>query len=208
MIGTLGTALFVVVLLNAVNFMDGSNGLAAGAVAVALAGLGYAALRTGHPAAAALAFTCAAANLGYLAWNFPGGRLFQGDVGALFSAMVLAGVGVIVATPGDSGATVSPYLVVFAALPLLVDVLLTLAVRIRNRERLFHAHRRHLYQLWLARTGRSHAALAWRVWVLTAATTGVGLVLEIYAADARLPVLAITTLFLGLAWAAYRRRLT
>jgi hypothetical protein len=50
--------------------------------------------------------------------------------------------------------------------------------------------------------------LAWRVWVLTAATTGVGLVLEIYAADARLPVLAITTLFLGLAWAAHRRRLT
>ena len=90
--GALGTALWIVVATNTVNFMDGANGVAGGALAVALGALGLGALGAGEPAVAAAALTGAAANLGYLPWNL-GGRLFQGDAGALFSGLPAGGAG-------------------------------------------------------------------------------------------------------------------
>jgi UDP-N-acetylmuramyl pentapeptide phosphotransferase/UDP-N-acetylglucosamine-1-phosphate transferase len=116
-----------------------------------------------------MAFVAAA--LGFLPWNLRH-RVFQGDVGAFFSALVIGGLGLVLA----SREAVTPFLVVFTALPLITDVPVDRSVvRARRRERLFEAHRDHLYQLWLRSTGRPHLALAVRVWALTALTTGIGL---------------------------------
>ncbi len=92
--GALGTALWIVVATNAVNFMDGANGVAGGALTVALAALGLGAMAEGEPMVAAVALAGAGANAGYLPWNL-GGRLFQGDAGALFSGFLLAGLAVV-----------------------------------------------------------------------------------------------------------------
>jgi UDP-N-acetylmuramyl pentapeptide phosphotransferase/UDP-N-acetylglucosamine-1-phosphate transferase len=209
LLGTAGTVLFLVVLLNAVNFMDGSNGLAPGAGVVALTGLALSGIWTtveGGPqtpaAAAGVALAAAGAGLGLLAWNGPG-RVFQGDAGALFTAAMIGGVGLLLAQAGVT----TPYFVVFTVLPMLTDVLLTLLSRARRRQSLFVAHREHLYQLWLDATGRSHAALAWRFWALTAACTFGGMVVDFYFTEWTAPALAAGVAALSAGWVLARREM-
>lgn len=202
-LGALGSGLFVLVLLNAMNFMDGSNGLAPGVGAVSLAGLAIAAFWSDEAALGWAALAGAAAGLGFLPWNLRG-RVFQGDVGALFTAALIGAIGLRLASTGAA----TPYLVVFTALPLLTDVLLTLVVRARRRARLAQAHREHLYQLWLQATGRTHGALAVRVWALTAACTAAGLALERYAPEWSAAGLAVAVVVLSTAWVRMRGRLS
>ena len=206
-VGTAGTVLFLVVVLNAVNFMDGANGLAPGAAVVALSGLALSGIWTaleGGPqtsaAAAAIALAAAGAGLGLLPWN-AGGRVFQGDVGALFSGAMIGGVGLLLAQEGVT----TPYFVVFTVLPMLTDVLLTLLSRARRRQSLFTAHREHLYQLWLDATGKSHLALAWRFWALTAVCTFGGMVVDFYFTDWTALVLAAAVAALTVGWVVLRR---
>ena len=168
--GVAGTALWLVVLTNAVNFVDGADGLAPGAVIIALLGLGVAAAMTGQSGVAIAALVGAAAGLGFLPWNLPTHRLFQGDAGALFSGFFVAGLAVLATAPMQ-GRPLSAYLAPFATLPILADVLLTLLARARARKPLLNAHREHLYQLWLDRSGASHTALSIRYWAIMAAFT-------------------------------------
>ena len=172
-VGVLGSALWLVVVANAVNFMDGSDGLAAGSVAIALLALGLVSLLGGAPVLAAAAITGAAALLGFLPWNLPIGRLFQGDAGSLFGGFLLAALALVGA--GADGRGAAPlWLIPTALTPFLTDVLLTLLVRAREKKRLFDAHREHNYQLWLTATGQSHAALAFRMWGLVAVYAAAG----------------------------------
>ncbi|MBL8551871.1 MAG: hypothetical protein JNJ73_17925 [Hyphomonadaceae bacterium] len=159
----LGSALFVFTLTNAVNFMDGANGLAMGSVAIANFFLGWLALMSGQPATAALAFCGAAALAGFLFWNLPAGRLFAGDSGALFAGAVAAFTSLLYLA--ESGA--SPLLPAMLFFPLLADVLLTLAYRLGKGEPLLEGHRDHLYQVAI-RAGMSHVGASLRYWLLTA----------------------------------------
>lgn len=201
-----GTALWLVVTINAVNFMDGSNGLIAGSLAVVLAGLGLGALAGGQPVLPVALLGAAAACLGFLPWNFPKARLFQGDAGALFLGALAAGVAVAAA-----GATRGRPLDLFAAptalLPLLTDVLLTLLARARRRLPLLDAHRDHLYQRWLSAHGGDHAALAWRVWLVMAVYTAGAAVAALAAAPAPLLTFLVGLLIAIGGWLALDRGL-
>jgi UDP-N-acetylmuramyl pentapeptide phosphotransferase/UDP-N-acetylglucosamine-1-phosphate transferase len=164
-VGGAGSAFFIVLVVNAVNFMDGSDGLAAGGMALmflALAGL--LAVRGDGPAAS-LALFAGAANLGFLPFNFPRAQLFQGDAGSLFSGFLLAALAVAAAGPKGLGPVplvVAPTLL----LPFLADVLFTLLRRARAGRPLLKAHAEHLYQRWRARRGGDHVALAGRMLLL------------------------------------------
>ncbi|MBQ1540836.1 hypothetical protein C5708_03420 [Caulobacter sp. CCUG 60055] len=205
-VGGLGTVLWIVTFSNAVNFMDGANGLAPGALIVVFAGLAVAAGLHGAPLIAVAAMIAAAAGLGFLPWNHPGGRLFQGDVGALFSGFFAAGLAVLAAGRNDDG-PLSLYFVVLAGLPLLTDVLLTLLDRARARLSLFQAHRGHVYQRWLDRGGRTHGALAWRAWLVMAAFTLAALAMEAAPRGWRPVIFAAGVATAAAGWAALRRRL-
>ena len=203
-VGAAGSALWIVVATNAVNFIDGANGVAGGALAVALGALGLGALAQGEPAVAAAALAGAAANGGYLPWNL-GGRLFQGDAGALFSGFLFAGLSVV-AERGGRGLYI--YFGPLALLPLLTDVLLTLLVRARRGSSLLAAHRDHLYQLWLSRTGRPHGALAWRVAAIMGAYGGYALLVQRAPAGWRLALFGCGLAVCVAGWVGWRRRLT
>lgn len=203
-VGALGTALWLVVVANAVNFMDGANGLAPGAVAIASLAFGGAAFVCGAAGLGAAALIGAAALLGLLPWNL-GGRLFQGDAGALFSSVWLACLAVIGAS-NQASAVVPIWTAPLALLPMLTDVLLTLLHRAYHRRPLLDAHREHLYQLWLGATSKPHAALAWRIYLIM---IGYGLA----AANLhRLPpamqtiAFALAVVVSTVAWASLRRR--
>jgi Fuc2NAc and GlcNAc transferase len=204
--GVLGTTLWLVVATNAVNFMDGANGLAAGCVAIAFAALAVAGFSHGQLAVAAAALAAAAGLAGFLPWNLPAGRLFQGDVGALFSGFLLAGLAVVAAT-ADPSRALSLYFVPFALTPFLTDVLATLVIRARRGASLMEAHRDHLYQQWLIRTEKSHGALAVRAWGLTAAYATLGLLTETLPSGWQGPVFAGGAVTCVAGWILVRRRL-
>lgn len=162
-----GTVLWLVVATNAVNFMDGANGLVAGSLAIAATGLGLTVLNGGSGLVAMGFLALAGACLGFLPTNFPKAKLFQGDAGALFAGSLIAMLAVIGAVDGAFPLWSGP----IALMPILADVLLTLIVRASRRERLLQAHRDHLYQRWLAARGGSHPRLAARFWAITGAFT-------------------------------------
>jgi UDP-N-acetylmuramyl pentapeptide phosphotransferase/UDP-N-acetylglucosamine-1-phosphate transferase len=151
----------VLLFVNAWNFMDGIDGIAAwAAVAVCTSVL---AVATGASGAlvATIAMGLLAACLGFLPLNFPKARAFMGDCGSHALGFGLAVL--VLASPRVETAGV----VLVASAAFLVDVLGTLVLRARDGERLASAHRRHLYQL-VTRSGYSHArvTMAYAAWML------------------------------------------
>ncbi|MGE3791643.1 MAG: hypothetical protein AB7H66_14665 [Hyphomonadaceae bacterium] len=162
-VGVAGTALWVFTLINAVNFMDGSNGIAMGSVAVGLVGASLIAFVDGAVGAGACALCGAAALAGFLVWNFPSGRLFAGDSGALFAGALAAFTCLILIEQAQMSVFVAPTLF----FPLLADVLLTLLYRARRKQFLLDGHAEHIYQIAL-HSGWSHARIAVVYWIAMA----------------------------------------
>jgi len=169
-VAVLGSALWIFTLVNSVNFMDGANGLAMGSVAVGLLGLAAVAGVSGVWQALAAALLGAAALVGFLVWNFPRGRLFAGDAGALFAGTLAALTALVVVQEGAVSPAVPPLLF----FPLLADVLLTLLWRVRQRRDWLRPHADHLFQIAL-RAGWSHRRVALVYWVVSAHCAAVGL---------------------------------
>lgn len=69
---------------NAINIIDGFNGLSGSTVAIMAAGLSVIALQGGDMFLAMAGALCIGATLGFLALNYPRGKLFLGDGGAYF----------------------------------------------------------------------------------------------------------------------------
>ena len=89
------TILWVVAVANAVNLVDGLDGLAAGMIAIAAASFFVYMIRTpstfGDASAAALlsAITVGVC-VGFLPWNFYPAKIFMGDSGSLLLGMLLS----------------------------------------------------------------------------------------------------------------------
>jgi UDP-N-acetylmuramyl pentapeptide phosphotransferase/UDP-N-acetylglucosamine-1-phosphate transferase len=159
----IGTALWVFVLVNSVNFLDGVNGLAMGSMAIALAALGFISLMLGAPTGAGIGICAAGALCGFLVWNFPFGRLFAGDSGALF----VGALGALTSLLVIRRTGLSPFVPPIVFFPILADALLTLAWRLARGAKLLEGHAEHVYQL-LRRSGWSHTRVSLAYWAATA----------------------------------------
>ena len=80
---------------NAVNIIDGFNGLASGSLLIMLAAFAFVADRVGDGLVFGLAILYGALVLGFFVVNFPLGKIFLGDGGAYFSGFLLAALGVL-----------------------------------------------------------------------------------------------------------------
>ncbi len=89
------TVLWLVGISNAVNFIDGIDGLAGGVGVLSSLTMVVVALFTGQPQAALLAALLAGACLGFLIYNTNPAKIFMGDSGALFIGFTLACLGVV-----------------------------------------------------------------------------------------------------------------
>ena len=139
---SLGWILFAT---NAVNFMDGLNGLVAGSCALASLVLAGLAAGMGGWFVYAAGGLLGAGLLGFLPFNFPRARIFLGDVGSQFCGFVLAVL--TVAAGRFQGVELSVLLVPMLLMGLLYDVAFTLIRRAIAGERVTQPHRSHLYQI-------------------------------------------------------------
>lgn len=152
-VGWLGIPLTLVWILfatNAMNFIDGLNGLAASVALVASAFLAYIAATHDGWFAYFAALLLAAGLVGFLPFNFPRARIFMGDVGSQFCGFVLAMLAVVASR--FEGVELSFLIVPMLLSGVLFDVSFTLVRRALAGERITEAHRGHLYQV-AARAG-------------------------------------------------------
>lgn len=80
---------------NAINIIDGYNGLAGGFAVIVLAALAYVAYLVGDPLVFTVALALTGALLGFLIWNWPSGKIFLGDGGAYLLGFLLAELSVL-----------------------------------------------------------------------------------------------------------------
>ncbi len=107
--GHLVSIVWMVGLMNAINFLDNMDGIVGGVSAIcALAFAGLLSL-WGRPHEALFALGLAGATLGFLRYNFAPARIFLGDTGSLFLGYALGALGLISAStgPGVSGVLAS-----------------------------------------------------------------------------------------------------
>ena len=90
---------------HAINIIDGLNGLAAGCVALMLAGLAAIAWQVGDVMVMKLCLWGVAALIGFLLLNFPFGRIFLGDGGAYLAGFWLAECAVLLLNRNPSVST-------------------------------------------------------------------------------------------------------
>lgn len=145
--------LWILGLSNAMNFMDGIDGLVAGTAVISSLFFMAISHHLGSSFVYITGYAILAGALGFLFWNFQPAKIFMGDVGSVFLGFVLAVLAIIAAKYDTSRVS-------FLVMPLLVfniifDAVFTFIRRAIRGEKVMQAHRTHLYQL-LVRDGFTH----------------------------------------------------
>ncbi|WP_078550383.1 glycosyltransferase family 4 protein [Litchfieldia alkalitelluris] len=84
------TILWIVGITNAINLIDGLDGLAAGVSSIALITISGMAIIMGNSFVVAMGFILLGSTLGFLIYNFHPAKIFMGDTGALFLGYMIA----------------------------------------------------------------------------------------------------------------------
>ncbi|HYU35468.1 MAG TPA: MraY family glycosyltransferase [Thermoanaerobaculia bacterium] len=152
--GPVVSLLWIVGVTNAINLIDGLDGLASGVVAIiATSVLAYSILQ-GNAGTVLLMAATAGSCLGFLRHNWEPAKIFMGDSGSLTLGFLLAAATVHSSLKAPAAVAI---LVPILALGLpVIDTLLVMAVRFLDRPhsppaerflRMFHADRQHLHHL-------------------------------------------------------------
>lgn len=186
---------FLIWSMNAYNFMDGSHGMAGmqGLIGgVSLAGCLLLADAPGLSlAAASLAGVCA----GFVPWNAPRARIFMGDSGSVALGFLFAGLGLYAYV----GGLLSLPVVLLLQIIFHLDAGLTLLSRIRNKERWYTAHRRHVYQRLLV-NGWTHGQVLSLYTALNALLVAPAMVVATLQGQWSWAIFGFVTGILSLAW--------
>jgi UDP-N-acetylmuramyl pentapeptide phosphotransferase/UDP-N-acetylglucosamine-1-phosphate transferase len=95
-LGSLALTVFTVAgIANAINIIDGFNGLASMCVMLMLAAVGYVAFQVGDALIGYMALAAIGAVAGFFLWNYPSGLIFLGDGGAYFLGFLVAELGIL-----------------------------------------------------------------------------------------------------------------
>ena len=129
---------------NAINIIDGFNGLAAGTVIIILTAFGFMSTALGDLDLACVCLILAGALVGFLLVNWPLGKIFLGDGGAYFVGFALAWLAVLILNRHAEVSAWAPMLV--CGFPVL-EVLFSIARRRRRNLSPGAPDRLHLHSL-------------------------------------------------------------
>lgn len=152
------TAVWMLVVTNAMNFQDNMDGLAAGLAGIAALWFVLLSVANGQLLVAPLAAAIVGASLGFLRYNFNPATIFMGDAGSLFLGFTLAAIGLKLRFPAQTPSVtwVIPPLVLA---PALFDLTLVTVARLRRGVNPFTtAGRDHLSHRLLARGATTREA--------------------------------------------------
>jgi UDP-N-acetylmuramyl pentapeptide phosphotransferase/UDP-N-acetylglucosamine-1-phosphate transferase len=129
---------------NAINIIDGFNGLASTMTTLAFAGFAIIAWSVGDPTLANVAVIIAACIWGFFWVNWPFGKLFLGDGGSYFVGFALAWVAVLLIERNPS---VSPFAALLVCIHPVSEVLLSIFRRKLKQMNPGHPDRLHFHSI-------------------------------------------------------------
>ncbi|MEM7413200.1 MAG: MraY family glycosyltransferase [Myxococcota bacterium] len=148
--------LWIVGITNAMNLLDGLDGLASGVGAIIGATLSLIAFQAGAPLGLCVGLALVGALLGFLPHNFAPARLFLGDTGSLLIGFLLA----LVALEGYRRVSLITFVVPLLALAVpILDTSLSIVRRLRMRTNILSADRMHMHHRLLDFEGSAQAAV-------------------------------------------------
>src|SRR5262249_52166269 len=159
------TILWLLVITNAINVIDGLDGLAAGVVIIGTATLVLIAWRVDETLILVLALLLGASTVGFLPLNWPPARVFLGDTGSLTLGFTIGAISLLENRKGTIAVTLL-LPIVLLAIPLL-DATLALGRRVRRGRHPFQRDTEHLHHrlLQLGLTPRQILTLVYGVCV-------------------------------------------
>jgi UDP-GlcNAc:undecaprenyl-phosphate GlcNAc-1-phosphate transferase len=142
------TILWLVAISNAMNLVDGVDGLAGGISVIAALSIGILCLLANDSVPALISFSLLGAAFGFLLFNFPPARIFMGDSGSLVIGFILAALPLTL-RPGDTEVRdmIAPATVLL--LPIL-DTVSAIVRRLRGRRPIHAPDKEHIHHKLLA----------------------------------------------------------
>jgi UDP-GlcNAc:undecaprenyl-phosphate GlcNAc-1-phosphate transferase len=184
------TTLWIVGITNAMNLIDGLDGLCTGVGAIIGATLTIVCWQGGHVVGVYFGAALVGALVGFLPFNFSPARIFLGDTGALFIGYVLS----LLALEGYRSLSVLTFLVPLLALAVpLLDTSLSVVRRLRRRANPFGADRAHMHHRLLDFQGSQRGAVL-SIYFLTACFCVIALSFTELRGYASLIVVAVVVL--------------
>jgi UDP-GlcNAc:undecaprenyl-phosphate GlcNAc-1-phosphate transferase len=148
--------LWIVGVTNAMNLIDGLDGLSSGLGAIIAATLTVICWQAGQWTGVVIGLALFGALIGYLPFNFPPARIFLGDTGSLLIGFGLA----LLALEGYRKAAFLAFLVPVLALAIpLLDTSLSIVRRLRRGRSVFSPDRLHMHHRLLHREGSQKSAV-------------------------------------------------
>ena len=152
------TILWVVTIINALNFIDNMDGLATCISIVASLALFTLSYSNSQYLVAALSLAIFASCLGFLFWNKKPASIYLGDAGSLYLGFLLAAISIRVDLDNDSAPIRAMVLILILAIPV-IDTTQVVVSRIIKGKSPFQGGRDHISHLLLNRGFSQRAVL-------------------------------------------------
>ncbi len=173
------TAFAVGGVANAINIIDGYNGLVGGYSIIVLAALAWVSVQVGDQVVLIASLTMLGAMAGFLVWNWPSGKIFLGDGGAYLLGFWLAELGVLLVVRNPQ---VSPWFpLAIMAYPIWETIFSMYRRKIMHGHETGQPDAEHFHQIlyaWLRRfqedpntiikTAKRNSSVAPPIWAITA----------------------------------------
>jgi len=168
------TALWILLVVNAFNLIDGMDGFCGSLSLVASLAIAFLAYWSGRVGDAIVGLALAGALAAFLRDNLPPARIYLGDAGSMTLGMLISALSIRACSDGPNTAVSSPPLVALLTLPLL-DVMTALVRRWLTGRSLFTPDRGHIHHCLRRRLGSTVAALGAAVGLATLGAGGAAL---------------------------------
>jgi UDP-GlcNAc:undecaprenyl-phosphate/decaprenyl-phosphate GlcNAc-1-phosphate transferase len=158
------TIIWIVGITNAINLIDGLDGLAAGVSSIALITISGMAIIMGDGYVTAVASIVLASTLGFLLYNFHPAKIFMGDTGALFLGYMIS----VLSLLGFKNVTLISFIVPIIILGVPIsDTFFAIIRRIVNKKPLSAPDKSHLHHC-LLRAGFTHRQTVLMIYAMAA----------------------------------------
>ncbi|MCD4650897.1 MAG: undecaprenyl/decaprenyl-phosphate alpha-N-acetylglucosaminyl 1-phosphate transferase, partial [Candidatus Cloacimonetes bacterium] len=154
-------------LMNAINLVDGIDGLASGVTVIVTCVMSLVCIVFMHPLIVFMGVCLMMSNLAFLRYNSFPAKVFLGDTGSLFLGLNIAGLSII-GFGQMKGITAITMLIPIVSLFIpLFDTMLAIARRLRKGKNIFKGDSGHIHH-HLLRYGFNQKTVAWIVYFVTA----------------------------------------
>jgi len=196
------SVLWIVGITNAINLLDGIDGLATGVTACIALALALINVLHGNIIVALLTFCLAGACLGFLPYNFCPARIFLGDSGSLFLGLLLSCIGILSLFKAATATFVLAPLILFG-LPLF-DTTSVVIGRLRRGVPLFKGDKSHVHHRLLS-LGWNQKQAAYFLYGVTLVLGGAAILFSVHQSPIVLAGgAAFVMIFTVVVWIAWR----